>query len=156
MLLLATLTLQACKTTEENYRAAYDVAKAKKDEGLTNEEITGMLREEAMPKSVYKGDSIPLKGLYVRYVEGGIDDRALRYNVVAASFMQQFNAHSVFTRLRDGGYPNPVILEDKDGRYYVAALTTASLDTAVATLRQLQSASPVSLRPPYPYILERP
>ena len=53
-----------CKTTEANYQAAYEKALAKRTEGLTEEELAGFRREEAMPKTVYKGDSIPLKGMY--------------------------------------------------------------------------------------------
>lgn len=145
-----------CKTTEANYQAAYEKALAKRTEGLTEEELAGFRREEAMPKTVYKGDSIPLKGMYVRWVDGGVDKRALTYNVVVASFRQKFNAASVMKRMQDGGYDHAVLVEDKEGRYYVGATTTASLDTAVTTLRALQSSSPVVLRSPHPYILKRP
>lgn len=148
--------LISCKTTEENYRSAYEVAKAKQTEGLTDREISAMQREEALPKVVYKGDSIPLKSVYVKWVEGGAEGSALRYNVVVNSFKQQFNARSLLTRLRDAGYATSLLLEDKTGRYYVAASTTASLDTALVTLRSLEQSSPVPLRSPYPYILQRP
>lgn len=156
---IATITaasLVACKTTEENYRSAYETAKAKQTEGLTSDEIEGMKREEAMPKTVYNGDSIPLRGMYVKYVEGGVDNKALRYNVIVASFRQKFNARSLMTRLRDNGYPHAVLLSDKDERYYIGTLTTASLDTAVTALHALSESSPVNLRAPYPYILQRP
>ena len=68
------LMLGSCKTTEENYQRAYDIAKAKKTEGLTAEEISGFKREAETPKTVYKGDSIPLKAMYVSWVEGGVDN----------------------------------------------------------------------------------
>ena len=155
-LLLSLSLLISCKTTEENYRSAYEVTKARQTQGLTDREIAAMQREESLPKVVYKGDSIPLKSVYVKWVEGGAGGTALRYNVVINSFKQQFNARSVLTRLRDAGYATPLLLEDKTGRYYVAASTTASLDTALTTLRSLEQTSPVPLRPPYPYILQRP
>lgn len=148
--------LPSCKTTEENYRNAYEVAKAKQTEGLSQEEIAGIRREEAMPKTVYNGDSIPLKGMYVKYIEGGVDNKAMRYNVIVASFRQQFNARSMMNRLRENGYPNAVILADKDERYYIGSTTTASLDSAVSAMRALSASSPVALRDPYPYILQRP
>lgn len=152
----AAIAFPSCKTTEENYRNAYEVAKAKQTEGLTADEIAGLQREEAMPRTVYNGDSIPLKGMYVKHIEGGVDNKALRYNVIVASFRQQFNARSLMTRLRDNGYPDAVLLADKDGRYYIGTLTTASLDSAVSVLHSLSESSPVALRTPYPYILQKP
>ncbi len=153
---LAAIAFPSCKTTEENYRNAYEVAKAKQTEGLTADEIARLQREEAMPRTVYNGDSIPLKGMYVKHIEGGVDNKALRYNVIVASFRQQFNARSLMTRLRDNGYPDAVLLADKDERYYIGALTTASLDSAVSALHSLSESSPVTLRAPYPYILQKP
>lgn len=152
----AALALAGCKTTEENYRKAYEVTQAKKYDGLTQQEVEALRREEAMPRTVFKGDSIPMKGMYVKWVDGGPGKRALRYNVVVASFRQQFNAGSALGRMRQGGYPDAVMLADRDQRYYVAAVTTASLDTAVAVMRALGEASPVALRDPYPYILQKP
>jgi len=148
--------LGGCKTTEANYQSAYEKAMSKRTEGLTAEEIAGFRREEAMPKTVYKGDSIPLKGMYVKHVEGGVNNRALTYNVIVAAFKQRFNAGSVLTRMRDGGYDQAVLLQDRDGKYYIGAVTTASLDSAVVALHKLEQASPVVLREPYPYILKRP
>jgi len=157
-MLLALSLLSACKTTEENYQKAYEAAREKRLEGLTQEEIDGFRREEAMPKAVYKGDSIPLKGMYVKCVEGGADGKALRYNVIVASFRQQFNARSVMKRLADAGYSGAVLLSDADKRFYVGALTTDSLDLAVAELKRLRAdgKSPVALKEPFPYILKRP
>lgn len=150
-------TLQSCKTSEENYRAAYEITKAKQTEGLTQEEIAGFAREEAIPRTLYKGDSIPLKTEYLTRVEGGDDNRQLRYNVIVASFRQLFNARSLYTRLHDNGYPTAILLRDSQSRYYIGAETTASLDSALLTLRTLQdspSEAPVPIRAPYPYILQ--
>lgn len=158
IILFAILGLLAgCKTTEENYRNAYQTAVAKQNEGYTAEEIALMRHEEAIPRTVYKGDSIPLRGVYVNTVK--LDPpvpAASRYNVVVASFKQRFNATSAMDRLRDGGYPEAFLLIDKDQNFFVAASTTNSLDSAVTTLRQLEKASPVACRSPFPYILRRP
>lgn len=157
LLISLPLLVSSCKTTEENYRSAYEVAKAKQTEGLTDREIAAMQREESLPKVVYKGDSIPLKSVYVKSADSGeAAVTPLRYNVVVTSFKQQFNARSVLTRLREAGYSTSLLLEDKTGRYYVAASTTASLDSALITLHALEKSSPLPIRPPYPYILQRP
>lgn len=147
----------ACKTTEENYRKAYEAAVEKQNEGYTEEEILNMAREEAIPRTVFNGDSIPMKGVYVNTVK--LDPpvaAALRYNVVVATFKQKFNAMSVLDRLRHGGYSDGRLLIDKDQTYYVAAYTTDTLKNAVETLRSLEKSSPVAMKSPCPYILRKP
>ena len=87
-----------------------------------------MNKEEAIPRTVFRGDSIPLRGMHVNTVK--LDppvDAALRYNVVVASFKQKFNAMSVMTRLRDAGYSNALLLVDRDLKYYVTAGPFAQL-----------------------------
>lgn len=155
--LLILLSVSSCKTSEENYKKAYQAAVEKQNEGYTDEEIISMAREEAMPRTLFNGDSIPLKGVYVNTVK--LDPPvapASRYNVVVATFKQKFNAMSVLDRLRQGGYPDSRLLIDKDQTYYVSAFTTDTLPEAVATLRQLEGASPVAMKSPCPYILRKP
>lgn len=149
--------LTSCKTTEENYKKAYEAAVEKRNEGYTQEEIDRMAREEAIPRTLFRGDSIPVKGMYVNTVK--LNDSvtpALKYNVVVATFKQQFNAKSVLSRLAEAGYSNGRLLIDKEQNYYVAAFTTASLGEAVAELHKLQKSSPVAMRSPFPYILRKP
>ena len=145
-----------CKTTEENYRSAYEKAYQKRTEGLSNEEIAGFAREEAMPKTVFRGDSIPLRAVYVKCEEGGIDGNVLPYNVVVASFKQKFNASSVYKRLMDNGYQHTSILVDKDGRFYVAAKTDSTLEASVSSLKRIEAEKPLPMGAPYPYILQKP
>lgn len=157
ILLAFAALLSSCKTSEENYRKAYEAAVEKQNEAYTGEEISLMAREEAIPKTLFRGDSIPMKGVYVNTVK--LDPpvaAALRYNVVVATFKQQFNAKSVLDRLRQAGYPDGRLLIDRDQTYYVAPLSTDSLSEAVTALRRLQSSSPVPLRSPFPYILRKP
>jgi len=154
---LLLVTVSACKTTEENYRRAYQATVEKQNEGYTDEEILSMAREEAIPRTLFRGDSIPMRGVYVNTVK--LDPPvapALRYNVVVATFKQRFNAMSVLGRLRDGGYPDSRLLIDKDQTYYVAAFTSDSLAEAVDILRALEKSSPVAFRSPCPYILRKP
>ncbi len=157
LLAVAAVTLHCCKTSEENYKKAYQAAVEKQNEGYTEEEILNMAREEAIPRAVFNGDSIPMKGVYVNTVK--LDPpvaAASRYNVIVATFKQKFNAMSVLDRLRDSGYDDGRLLIDRDQTYYVAASTTDTLAQAVETLRQLQKSSPVAMKSPCPYILRRP
>ena len=155
--LLAIGAISSCKTSEENYKKAYEAAVEKQNEGYTDEEIVNMAREEAIPRTVFRGDSIPLKGVYVNTVK--LDppvNAALRYNVVVATFKQKFNAMSVLDRLRAGGYDDGRLLIDKDQTYYVAAHTTDTLSNAVETLHKIEKEQPVAMKSPCPYILRRP
>ncbi len=142
-----------CKTTEANYSAAYEIARQKRDAGLTAEAAEGIKREEAIAGTVYKGDSIPLKGMYVKRVEGA---EAKMYTVVVASFKQLFNSRSVMKRLQDGGWEEPVLLQDpKEQMYYVGAKSTASLDSAVSALREIEQNAPLQMKAPCPFILRK-
>lgn len=157
LLAVSPTMLHSCKTSEENYKKAYEAAVEKQNEGYTEEEILNMAKEEAIPRTLFNGDSIPMKGVYVNTVK--LDppvEAARRYNVVVATFKQKFNAMSVLDRLRAAGYTDGRLLIDRDQRYYVAASTTDTLADAVATLRELQKSSPVAMKSPCPYILRKP
>ncbi|MDY3857929.1 MAG: SPOR domain-containing protein [Muribaculaceae bacterium] len=155
-IVLLALAVTACKTTEANYRAAYEKAKAKQSQGLTQEEIVGFAREEAMPKSVYHGDSIPLKRMYASTVrETDTTTAAARYSVALVSFSQRFNAGSAADRLRGLGYDGARILVDREKKYHVICGSSASLDTAVTLLRAVEARPPFAVNPPYPTIIEK-
>ena len=132
MLLVLASMLPSCKTSEDNYRKAYQAAVEKQNEAYTGEEVS-LMRQPDPPVEV-----------------------ARRYNVVVASFKQQFNAKSVLSRLREAGYPDGRLLIDRDQTYYVAPVSTDSLAEAVDALRRFQSSSPVPVRSPFPYILRKP
>lgn len=156
-IIAALAAISSCKTTEENYRRAYEKAIEKQNEAYTSDEIDLMRAEEAIPRTVYRGDSIPMKGLWVNTVK--IDSttmRARRYNVVAGRFRQKFTAMSMLNRMKEEGYPNALLLVDKDQAFYVAPLSTDTLDRAVETWKVLSTSSPLLLTSPFPYILNRP
>lgn len=154
---VAAMALPACKTTEANYRAAYEKTVARQNEAFDPAELREISREEAMPKTVYHGDSIPLKGEYVRPVEeNGTTPQVLRYNIVTASFTQRFNALSALKRIRDNGYPGAILLTNGKKQFIVDAFTTNDLDSAVAVYRRMAANPPYQLQSPYPYILKKP
>ncbi len=144
-----------CRTTERNYREAYEKALEKRDEGLTVEERLALERERATPKSVYRGDSIPLKAMWVNTVAETSATAAKEYNIVTGSFRQRFNANSAMRRLREGGYPEAFLLINAEKDFIVAAYTTESIDSAVTALNAMRQSSPVPLRAPYPFILRK-
>lgn len=146
-----------CKTSEDNYRRAYETATERQNAAYTSDEVGLMAAEEAIPRSVYKGDSIPLRGLWVNTVKlGPTTQRARRYNVVIGRYRQKFTAMSMLDRFRENGYEDALLLTDKDQAFYIAPVSTDTLDIAVAAWKELSKSSPVPLQSPYPYIMKRP
>ncbi len=139
------LAANGCKTTEANYRAAYEKAVARQNEGLTPEELQGFEREKAVPVSIWRGDSIPLRARYAKTMA----------ETPQTEFTQRFNATSAAERARTGGYPDARVLFDNEKRYYVSAVSAATLDSAVVLLHHVDSAPPMPMRTPCPYILEK-
>lgn len=156
-LLLAITTFVGCKTTEANYKQAYERALAKQNEGYSDELLDNMRREEAIPRTVYRGDSIPLKAMYFNTLkENDSTPAAKRFNVVTGMFAQKFNALSAVNRLRESGYPDALVLLTGDKKYFISAHTTINLDSAVAHWREISAQPPYPLSSPFPYILQRP
>lgn len=155
--LVALGLLFSCRTTEANYRKAYETAVEKRNEAYTSDEVARINHEEAIPKTLYKGDSIPLRGRYVNTLKTDPPvTPAKKYSVVVASFKQKFNANSVATRLREQGYTDVRILVDRDNTYFVAATSFPTLGEAVASLETVRATTPVPMRSPFPYILQKP
>lgn len=148
------LSLAGCKTTEANYQHAYEVAKAKKDAAYTADELAAASSER--PTAIYNGDTIPMRGEFLRPLREGDGQGIIRhYTVVTGQFRQQFNAADMRRRLAEGGFPGAILANDRTNRFYVGAVTTESLDSAVAVLKRLQNESPVRMAEGYPVILRR-
>ncbi len=150
----ALLSLAGCKTTEANYQRAYEVAKAKKDAAYTADELAAASAER--PVAVYNGDTIPMRGEFLRPVRKGDGQGVIRhYTVVTGKFRQEFNATDMRRRLAEGGFPGAILANDRSNHFYVGAVTAESLDSAVTALRKLQENSPVGMAEGYPVIIRR-
>jgi len=158
---LSLLGAASCKTSEENYRAAYEKAIAgRTDSGA--DPLDGTVYDAARRPlgtriAVAGTDTALVKVLRVKVTEGGGGPAEwLRpYSVVAGSMKQRFNALSLRQRLAEAGFPRVFVVETAEPRYYVV---TESYDTeaeAVAECTRLRadSAFPVPLRAPLPFIL---
>lgn len=144
-----------CKTTEENYKKAYDAAKSKEADPL-DETIYNKIRREATNTQVAVGDTlIDVKREIVKVAEGQDipQERMKRYNVVVAQFKQLFHAKSMKKRIIDAGYHATFIVETREPLYYVVAVTTDNADEAAEALYFFEKSSPVRLVEPCPWIL---
>ena len=159
LLCLIFTAIAGCKTSEANYRAAYERAVAGRDSTLgIDSTIYGNVRRQMDTRTatLADGSTVDIYGQHVRMVEGtGAPDATLRrYNVVVGRFKQLFNARSMRNRLAEGGiFPGAFVVKTAEPYHYVVAASYASLDSAAAALRNMPDGVP-PMRPPLPFILD--
>lgn len=115
---LAMLTLSACHTTEENYKASYDKAIAKTKEGIGADTYAKIVAEQNRKTDVVNGDSVRIVPRFVGYIDVK-KEQTKRYNVVLRDFKQVVNARSMRDRLINEGHKSYVLHFSKDQLYYV-------------------------------------
>lgn len=152
---MAVLSLGACKTTEANYRTAYETAKQKATD--TGDSLTTQnLRQSMMPRPLtVDGITFDALTLPVRVTEGTTADVSAlkRYCIVVGKFRQVFNAKSMASRLVSGGYPGAFVVENRDKEFFVVAQSTEISTEIPAILDRIAKDSSLTLREPYPYVL---
>jgi len=151
--------LGGCKTTEENYRQAYEKAVAARDSAdAIDETIYGQVRRRISEQSVVTvaGDTIPVRVIRVRVAsgEGGSAESLRPYNVVAAQFKQLFNARSMRKRLAGSGFATAFIVETAEPYYYVVASSHDTAAEASEAMTALIQADAVKMKAPCPFILD--
>lgn len=155
-ILMALLTLAGCKTTEKNYRAAYERATADKDSDPIDNTIYAAIRREALPSAAItaEGDTLAFKYERVTITSGQEKTpEMLRYNVVAGQFKQAFNARAMASRMRQNGYPDTFIIQTTEPLYYVVTFTTSDARAASAHLRALADDRAITLTAPAPFVV---
>ncbi len=152
--ILSLIALVGCKTNENNYRQAYEIAQQKERAGLDST-VYDKIRQEARPLTVdVNGESVRMMTQNVSVVPSYGDASQLkRYSVVANKFHQSFNAKAMMHRLQDNGY-KAFLLQTSDPVYYVVVGSFDSKEEATFLLRELEADSRIVLKEPYPYLLE--
>lgn len=154
------LALTGCRTTEANYRAAYQAARAAADaraadddDGLDPETRAMLERQKlrGVTRQVVGTDTLLITTLFVK-MTAGVPERVPRYSVAINSFSQRFNALALMHRLHDNGYPQAYVFETGAPQYYVATAGTNALDS-LPTLLQAATNAP-AIAPPYPGIIQ--
>lgn len=149
-------TMIGCKTTEENYRSAYELAKQKQYD--TGDSLSTLgLKNELTPKMVAFGsDTLPtrIESVSLTKSGGGSVSGLRRFCVAVGDFRQIFNAKSLRERLIDAGYADAFLLRNRMDQYYVIAITTTDAHTASMVIDSLKSDSTLVLKAPYPYVLQ--
>lgn len=154
------LAVTSCRTTEANYRSAYDKASARQAErsaeGESDDIIPyGQLRKPNTPKPEVicqngTNDSVPVLRTGVVAVDAGTELN--RYNIIADGFAQHFNARALVSRLKDAGYDSAKVIRDASLRYYAVAASSDDPCDACQLWQALMSDSAVTLRAE-PFIL---
>lgn len=150
--------LSSCKTTEANYRAAYEKTVAARENAET-ETIYGAERRSLSEKAVIVGnDTIPVYIEHVSVVTRGDEAPAdvKAYSVVAGRFKQKFNAFSLRDRLAAAGYADAAVLQTAEPYYYIIVSSHDKATEAKAALTSLKKKEPVVMSEPLPFILYNP
>ena len=159
LLLAAIIALSAasCKTTEENYRKAYEAATEQQREATgLDSTIYGRIRNQAVTSRLaVGGDSLPVRREYIGYTdgEGASRENIRRYNVVVGQFKQVFNARQMRRRLIDAGYDNAMIVHTREPLYYVISASVSTPEEALAAWQRVTSDRSLVLKSLLPFIL---
>ncbi|MDE5975920.1 MAG: SPOR domain-containing protein, partial [Muribaculaceae bacterium] len=134
-LLLLTLMTTGCKTTEKNYKSAYDVAiQKKKAEKAADEELgipQGMLHQmEGPDRKTVDGSEVFVERKRLKRFD---DDSLLRgkYCVVIGAYKMKTNCRAQVADLQAKGYP-AFMAADSSGKYYVVVSEFPKLEEAAS------------------------
>ncbi len=156
LIAFALLATASCKTTEENYRSAYETAKEKKEADNADVDVALFDKQQPQP-TVFGSDTIPTRSFFIGYTkDGGADqDHSVvkGFCIVVGKFKQVFNARSMRQRLIESGYPGAFVVHDNLKDYYVVATTSNNAHQASLDLERVKNDTGLVLKPPFPYVL---
>lgn len=152
-------TVAGCKTSESNYREAYEKAIAGREANADlDSTVYGTVRRQMSVREVVlpDGTTVPVYVQHVRVTDGGggIPENLRRYNVVVGRFKQLFNAKSLRNRLVDDNvFPGAFVVQTAEPYYYIVASSWSSLAEAAAAMRAMPANAP-AMKEPLPFILD--
>lgn len=154
--IVTAISFNSCKTSEANYKAAYDIAKSKHKamEGVDSTTYSKIEAEKTRNTAVVAGDSVRMIRSYVNIVD---DDHSVmkKFGVVVGEYKQVFNARSFRDRLKSEGKPAYVVVDPQRMHYVIVS----GFDTSTEAAEYLKNVRKnVKMRIPIeqPWILARP
>lgn len=118
--LLAAVVLTSCKPTENNYKAAYDAAQAKREKDASDPDIYipgGQLVREGEPKEeTIEGRKVLVMREPLKLIAGQAPLK--RYNVAIAYYKMTANAQAHWERIK-ADYPEAVLTQNGKEIYSV-------------------------------------
>lgn len=151
------LALLSCKTTEENYRAAYEKAiEAQNDSTSLESTIYGAQRRRVVEATVNTAEgSVEVRRARVRVTDGtGSPDDLHQYNVVVGQFKQVFNAKSLRQRLVDKGFDKTFVVETSEPYYYIVVGSFDSAAEAQDAMNEFKTKNVITMRDELPFVLD--
>lgn len=136
--------LPACKPTEKNYRAAYDIAMAKKAAETDDLAQEGLISSDAPTMRIVEGDTLYFKSFPLSLENKEAKQQA--YSLVVDQFKMPTNARSSAAVIREKGF-DAEVAKSTGGRWFVIAGGAETLDEARLLTNRFRQAFPS-----YPYI----
>lgn len=157
---VAAVGFVSCKTTEANYRAAYEATRASQadadaDDGL-DENTRRLLAKNTRNRQsvqIVNGDTIAIATLFVKLEDKQAVDRLPQYSVVSNAFSQVFNARALCKRLQEAGFAKAYIFRTSTPDYYVAADGSDNIADIPAMLKALEKAGNPGSRSGFPAVI---
>lgn len=145
------ISLASCKTSEANYRTAYEKAVALRD-------IEDIDDNQLAPRYVIEnGDTIAVVVENVSVVkDSDIQPQVKSFGVVVGKFRQRFNAMSLRDRFVDAGYNSAIVVATASDEYYIIAVSYDTAKEAKVQADRLSAHPPVVLAKDMPFILHDP
>ena len=156
--IVVTLVMASCKTTEENYRSAYEIAAERKMGTSTGDRtLNGFIeRERRLSETkVVAGDSVRIVTEHVSMVDGKASD-VHKCCVVVGDFQQVFNARSFCKRINEAeGNTDAYVVMNAQKVYYVVYKGFATREDAASFLRNKENFK-ILVPKKEPWIVELP
>lgn len=148
-ILLIMVFAWSCKTTEANYRSAYERTVENRRDTISRAPST-----EGYQRMIYEGDTIQVYLERVILTEGtGTAGCLKEFNVVVGQFRQLFNAKSLMTRLQAAGFDGCFVAQNAKPFYYVVLSSHEGAAAAIEAANAIGEGFAVKVLPPCPYIL---
>ncbi len=151
--LIASVLVSGCKTTEANYRAAYEQAVANRsadDDGIDGTIYDAVRRKATTSTIALSQGTMQVKRERVKLEhQSQPGERPADYYVLVGQFKQLFNARSLCRRVIDAGYPDATILMTAEPLYYIG-IPVDNPDALKAKLDAVSERKPVAMKSPYP------
>lgn len=137
---LTALTLTGCKTTEANYKAAYEAATA---HGRQETDEYDPATRRALERSkqarqlvyIVGNDTIDSVTMFLSPTDDA--PRPLpRFGIAVRSFSQLFNAKAMCQRWRENGFPGAYVMQNAAPVYYVVSAGTDTLNQVPGLLQE--------------------
>jgi hypothetical protein len=164
LIALTVLSAASCKTTEANYRAAYEATRVKQQAdsalqdrtyyGTDGAESATARRRQLPGYRVYivGTDTIDAQSMFFTMMDSTATPP--QFSVAMAEFRQVFNARSMVQRLRENGFPDAYICQTSKPVYYVMSCGSDSIAHIPEMLHKAIDAIDLHVGKDYPKVIK--